>query len=154
MNQQKILSQKSLSTKSSSVYNEMSQKAQNDYYTLRNEMKEYKKETVPDNTEIFRIKLKLNPYEYLTFSVGRFDNIYISFRDFCILHKIPLYLYKPLLRHIIIAMNKVFTVFNRELSQKDKITMDRIRSKYYQKNNHNSEELMKKNINSTSDFLL
>ena len=95
------------------------------------ENNEFKKENlVKNNTEIFKVQLKLSQYEYLTFTIGRFDNIYLKFSEFCITHKIPFYLYKPLLRHIIIAMNQVFELYNLQLNDENQTLINKIRDIY------------------------
>lgn len=83
-----------------------------------------------ENTEIFRVKIKTGPNETITFSLGRFDDLFISFKDFCIAHKISFYLYKPLLKYIIIGMNRTFFLYNCELREKNVKLLNHIKNEY------------------------
>ena len=68
------------------------------------------------NICVFEVKIKVNEGKTFCFQIKKYDNVFITFRNFCMYNNIPPYFYKPILIQIFLAMNRTFELFNIKMS--------------------------------------
>jgi hypothetical protein len=72
-----------------------------------------------ENTEILRLNIHINDKE-LIMSLKRFDDLYVTTRNFLDSHHIPEKLIKPIVFKICEAMKNLFVTFNKSLKKFDR----------------------------------
>ena len=103
-----------------------------------------------DNICVFEVRIRLNEDTWCNFRLGRYDDFFISFRNFCVVNNIPIYLFKPIMIHIIISMNKIYSLFNYSLNQENQLYLSRIKKIYYSNQIFNKQKKNKKRRNNKS----
>lgn len=88
---------------------------------------------VPNNICVFKVKIKVNEQKTICFQIKKYDNVFITFRNFCMYNNIPPYFYKPILIQIFLAMNRTFELFNSDVNRSNAIYISDIKNQYYQK---------------------
>ena len=69
------------------------------------------------NICVFKVKIKVNEGKTFCFQIKKYDNVFITFRNFCMYNNIPPYFYKPILIQIFLAMNRTFELFNSDVNK-------------------------------------
>ena len=103
-----------------------------------------------DNICVFEVRIRLTEDTWCNFRLGRYDDFFISFRNFCVVNNIPIYLFKPIMIHIIISMNKIYSLFNYSLNQENQLYLSRIQKIYYSNQIFNKQKKNKKRRNNKS----
>lgn len=103
-----------------------------------------------DNICVFEVRIRLTEATWCNFRLGRYDDFFISFRNFCVVNNIPIYLFKPIMIHIIISMNKIYSLFNYSLNQENQLYLSRIKKIYYSNQIFNKQKKNKKRRNNKS----
>ena len=85
------------------------------------------------NICVFEVKIKVNEGKTFCFQIKKYDNVFITFRNFCMYNNIPPYFYKPILIQIFIAMNRTFELFNSDVNKSNAMYISYLKNKYYQK---------------------
>lgn len=85
------------------------------------------------NICVFEVKIKVNEGKTFCFQIKKYDNVFITFRNFCMYNNIPPYFYKPILIQIFLAMNRTFELFNSDVNKSNAIYISYLKNKYYQK---------------------
>lgn len=99
-------------------------------YQRKHSQKQIEEDVI--NTPIFILQLKLDQTNKpKTFIIKRNDDLFISFKQYCTLHKIKDSLFHPLLIQIIIGMNKLFNLFNSSLTIENQIYFNQIKEFYF-----------------------
>lgn len=103
-----------------------------------------------DNICILEVRIKLSEDTWCNFRLGRYDDFFISFRYFCVVNNIPIYLFKPIMIHIIISMNKIFSLFNYSINKENQLYLSSIKKIYYSNNMNNKQKKYKIRSNNKS----
>lgn len=99
-------------------------------YQLKQKQKQIEEDVI--NTPIFILQLKLDQTNKpKTFIIKRNDDLFISFKQYCTLHNIKDSLFHPLLIQIIIGMNKLYNLFNSNLTIENQIYFNQIKQFYF-----------------------
>ena len=85
------------------------------------------------NICVFKVKIKVNEGKTFCFQRKKYDNVFITFRNFCMYNNIPPYFYKPILIQIFLAMNRTFELFNSDVNKSNAMYISYLKNKYYQK---------------------
>lgn len=85
------------------------------------------------NICVFKVKIKVNEGKTFCFQIKKYDNVFITFRNFCMYNNIPPYFYKPILIQIFLAMNRTFELFNSDVNKSNAMYISYLKNKYYQK---------------------
>ena len=85
------------------------------------------------NICVFEVKIKVNEGKTFCFQIKKYDNVFITFRNFCMYNNIPPYFYKPILIQIVLAMNRTFELFNSDVNKSNAMYISYLKNKYYQK---------------------
>lgn len=85
------------------------------------------------NICVFEVKIKVNEGKTFCFQIKKYDNVFITFRNFCMYNNIPPYFYKPILIQIFLAMNRTFELFNSDVNKSNAMYISYLKNKYYQK---------------------
>ena len=85
------------------------------------------------NICVFEVKIKVNEGKTFCFQIKKYDNVFITFRNFCMYNNIPPYFYKPILSQSFLAMNRTFELFNSDVNKSNAMYISYLKNKYYQK---------------------
>ena len=84
------------------------------------------------NICVFKVKIKVNEGKTFCFQIKKYDNVFITFRNFCMYNNIPPYFYKPILIQIFLAMNRTFELFNSDVNRSNAMYLLYLKNTYYQ----------------------
>ena len=85
------------------------------------------------NICVFEVKIKVNEGKTFCFQIKKYDNVFITFRNFCMYNNIPLHIYMPILIQIFLVMNTTFELFNSHVNTSNAMYISYLKNKYYQK---------------------
>ena len=85
------------------------------------------------NICVFEVKIKVNEGKTFCFQIKKYDNVFITFRNFCMYNNIPPYFYKRILIQIFLVMNTTFELFNSDVNKSNAMYISYLKNKYYQK---------------------
>lgn len=85
------------------------------------------------NICVFEVKIEVSGGKTFCFQIKKYDNVFITFRNFCMYNNIPPYFYKPILIQIFLAMNRTFELFNSDVNKSNAMYISYLKNKYYQK---------------------
>ena len=84
------------------------------------------------NICVFEVKIKVHEGKTICFQIKKYDNVFITFRNFCFCNNIPPYFYKPILIQIFLAMNRTFELFNSDVNRSNAMYLLYLKNTYYQ----------------------
>jgi hypothetical protein len=81
-----------------------------------------------ENYEILTVTIKVAEDSYKTINLHKFDDYYITAKDFCEKNHLPSGLIKPLAVKLSLAISSINQVFNMKLSNEDVVYLNRIQN--------------------------
>ena len=75
------------------------------------------------------VNIKISKNETLVFNIRRYDDMFRTVKIFCEINKIDTKLIKPLILHLMKALNYIFYINNTNLTQKEINYLNEIKNK-------------------------
>jgi hypothetical protein len=68
-----------------------------------------------ENTEILKIKVKIQKDKYAVFKLRRFDDLFLTVKLFCEINLIEEKLIKPIITMVLCGLNSIYQIYNSKL---------------------------------------
>jgi len=87
----------------------------NKFNSINSELNSQSINPLIENTEILKIKVKIEKDKYLLFKLRRFDDLFLTVKLFCEINNIEEKLMKPIITMILCGLNSIYQIYNTKL---------------------------------------
>ena len=135
---------------SNEMYYRLNTKETKNFYNKFNSQSLHKniadRSNINENTVILILKIKVGKNDFRTFSLKKYDDLFISLEKFFDINKISQELIKPVIIKVFAALNKTFWLLNNKVEKKDQKYLYSLYKLYLKnKTNNNNNKCISKN---------
>ena len=91
-----------------------------------------------ENTDILEINVKVSEEENLIFKIRRYDDMFKTVKMFCEINKLDIKLIRPLIIHIIRALNSIYGIYNLSLKSDEIKFLKEIKKNFFNNEEENN----------------
>ena len=106
---------KSISSELKKSFSDNINEPYNKFNSINNELISQSINPLVENTEILKIKVKIEKDKYLLFKLRRFDDLFLTVKLFCEINNIEEKLIKPIITMVLCGLNSIYQIYNTQL---------------------------------------
>ena len=106
---------KSISSELKKSFSDNINEPYNKYNSINNELISQTINPLVENTEILKIKVKIEKDKYLLFKLRRFDDLFLTVKLFCEINNIEEKLIKPIITMVLCGLNSIYQIYNTQM---------------------------------------
>ena len=106
---------KSISSELKKSFSDNISEPYNKFNSINSELISQSINPLVENTEILKIKVKIEKDKYLLFKLRRFDDLFLTVKLFCEINNINEKLMKPIITMVLCGLNSIYQIYNTQL---------------------------------------
>ena len=106
---------KSISSELKKSFSDNISEPYNKFNSINSELISQTINPLVENTEILKIKVKIEKDKYLLFKLRRFDDLFLTVKLFCEINNINEKLMKPIITMVLCGLNSIYQIYNTQL---------------------------------------
>ena len=106
---------KSISSELKKSFSDNINEPYNKFNSINNELISQSINPLVENTEILKIKVKIEKDKYLLFKLRRFDDLFLTVKLFCEINNIEEKLIKPIITMVLCGLNSIYQIYNTQM---------------------------------------
>ena len=106
---------KSISSELKKSFSDNINEPYNKFNSINSELISQTINPLVENTEILKIKVKIEKDKYLLFKLRRFDDLFLTVKLFCEINNINEKLMKPIITMVLCGLNSIYQIYNTQL---------------------------------------